>query len=93
MSKIVSILVSLSDLPKDQIFTSQRSGKKYIRISVGERRDPDKFGNPLKVWVSNRETGERKYVGNGKVYEIEERTTEATAAQPAEAKQEENLPF
>ena len=40
----VNISVCLSDLPKEHI-TERSSGKKYIRLKLNRKREPDQYGN------------------------------------------------
>lgn len=66
------ISICLSDIPKEKIVKAA-NGKKYINIVVDTKREADKYGNTLNVYISQskeeREAKENKvYVGNGKVY-------------------------
>lgn len=64
------ISVCLSDLPKERIETS-KNGKKYISLIIAPRKEADKYGNDLTVYINqtkeDRENkAEKVYVGNGK---------------------------
>lgn len=78
------ISICLSDIPKDLIKTADNQ-KKYIRLVVDKRREPDKFGNTHTVYISQtkeeREARKEKiYVGNGKEYLFNNQNQ--TASQP-----------
>lgn len=64
----------LSDIDKTKIKKGS-NGKMYLNIVVRERKEPDKFGNSLTVWVQqSKEEREAKadknYIGAGKVLEF-----------------------
>lgn len=66
------VSICLSDIPKENI-TKANNGKSYINLVVETRRQADKYGNTLTVYVSQtkeeRTRRENKtYVGSGKEY-------------------------
>jgi hypothetical protein len=86
MGQLINIKVCLSDLPKDKIFTSEKTGKKYIDLTVDERREPDTYGNTHSVSVGqSKEERERRdsriYVGNGKAYTFGQNQQKQESAQ------------
>ena len=69
MSEILDIC--LSDIPREEI-REGKNGKKYIKLLVSERREPDNWGNNLcvKISVPKERKDERPiYVGGGKTLE------------------------
>lgn len=50
---IVNINICLSDVSSEDIYTSEKTGKKYLRLSVGSRQSEDQYGNTHTVWVDN----------------------------------------
>lgn len=62
----------LSDIPKDKVFVSEKSGKKYLNIVLWINEEPDKYGNNAAIQVGlTKEEREAKakpvYIGNLKV--------------------------
>lgn len=62
----------LSDIPKDKVFVSEKSGKKYLNIVLWVNEEPDKYGNHAAVQVGlTKEERESKakpvYIGNLKI--------------------------
>ena len=77
----------LSDIPKDKVFVSEKSGKKYLNIVLWVNDEPDKYGNHAAVQVGlTKEEREAKvkpvYIGNLKIQ----------GGKPTEGK-EDDLPF
>ena len=60
----ISLSICLDDLPKEHI-TTGKNGKRYIKLNVNEKREPDEWGNTHSVEVDTwkpdqaRPTGER----------------------------------
>jgi hypothetical protein len=52
------VSLCLSDLPKEHI--NEFNGKKYIRLEVTERREPDKFGKTHTVTVDTWKPEEKQ---------------------------------
>lgn len=50
---IINISICLNDIPKEEITTSESNGKKYVRLSVGTKRDVDQYGNTHSVWIND----------------------------------------
>lgn len=62
----------LSDIPKDKVFVSEKSGKKYLNVVLWINDEPDKYGNNAAIQVGlTKEEREAKvkpvYIGNLKV--------------------------
>lgn len=65
--------ICLSDIPKEKIYTSEKTQKKYVDIVVETRKEKDVYGNDLGVTVGQtKEERENKaskvYVGSGKTF-------------------------
>jgi len=56
---IVNISVCLSDLPKEFI-TEGKNGKKYIKLKVVGKREPDQYGKTHSVEVDTWKFEEKK---------------------------------
>lgn len=46
----ISLSICLDDLPKEHI-TTGKNGKRYIKLNVNEKREPDEWGNTHSVEV------------------------------------------
>lgn len=69
---IITLNIDLSSLPKEKI-QEGKNGHKYIKLTVGTMRQPDKWGNDLTVWAAQSKQdrdfrNERIFVGKGKTY-------------------------
>lgn len=88
--------ICLTDIPKDRIIKPS-NGKSYINIVVDTRREADKFGNTLSVYISQtKEEREQKvnktYIGSGKEYKFSShQESTQTSNQPID--NADDLPF
>lgn len=48
---IINISVNLTDLAPEDI--TEYEGKKYLRLSVGRKREVDQYGKTHSVWVND----------------------------------------
>lgn len=48
---IVNFSVCLSDIDKSHIF--EYNGKKYVKLSVGAKREVDQYGKTHAVWIDD----------------------------------------
>lgn len=48
---IINITVNLSDIAQGDI--TEYEGKKYLRLSVGRKRETDQYGKTHSVWVND----------------------------------------
>lgn len=72
--------ICLSDIPKEQIVRAS-NGKAYCKLVVAERREEDRYGNNLTVYMSARKEDRDKpkqYVGSGKSYNTVRKAEPAT---------------
>lgn len=89
--------ICLSDIPKESIRLDEKTGKKYLAITAGLMRQPDKNGNTYSVYVSQRK-GEKKedrvYLGKGRSFSFSEKTPspESVGDMP-QAEYADDLPF
>lgn len=81
--------ICLSDLPREMMRKGS-NGKIYITLIVDERKEPDQWGQNLKVYVDQTKEqrtahAPKTYVGGGKTYTF---TPESTApVTPEDARQ------
>lgn len=63
--------ICLSDIPRELIRTSEKNGKKYLTVIVGERRTPSQYGHThyLKAYAKRGEVAENTnlFIGDFKV--------------------------
>lgn len=76
---IINVSVCLSDIPKEEIYTSEKNGKKYVRLSVGSRRETDNYGNTHNVWIND--------------WKPEQNAQPASTAPKSLEKQDDDMPF
>jgi hypothetical protein len=75
---LVNFSVCLSDLPADAVYEGKNSGKKYINLTIGQRKDgEDQYGKTHSVWVDD----------------FKPEAQEQSASAPAPARQTADLPF
>lgn len=79
MAQLLNGSICLSDIPKDKIWKSEKTGKQYLNINVWINDDADKFGNNGSIQVSQtkeeRDANEaKKYVGNIKFVQAKQQT-------------------
>ena len=48
----IGVNICLSDLPEEHIFTSDKNNKKYIKLNISQKRQPDNYGNTHSVEVN-----------------------------------------
>lgn len=82
MSKLLSGSICLTDIPKDKIWKSDKTGKQYLNINVWLNDEPDQYNNNGSIQVGQtkeeREAKEKKvYVGNLKFVEARQQTEAA----------------
>lgn len=101
---MINLGICLSDIPKERIVTA-KNGKKYLNVTVDERRAEGKFGETHTVYLTpSKEERESKadkiYVGSGKELVFENRghhkpTPEERYSEPDDAPLDagDGLPF
>tara|TARA_R110000822_G_scaffold146570_2_gene285648 strand:+ start:501 stop:782 length:282 start_codon:yes stop_codon:yes gene_type:complete len=53
-----AIAINLTDLPKEHIF--EYDGKKYIKLSISDKKEADQFGKDVSVSVNTWKPAEEK---------------------------------
>lgn len=78
MAQVINMSICLSDIPAEAIYTSEKTGKKYLSVNIGESRNEDKYGNThyAQVSVKKGDKYEKTYIGNGKVKDFGNAATE-----------------
>lgn len=96
---LINLSICLSDIPKEAIKQSATNGKKYLSLTVQDRREVDEYGNTHSVSVTQtkeqREHKEKKvYLGQGKEYHFAANnpTAEQVGSMPI-ATDVDDLPF
>jgi len=74
---IINISVCLDDLDTQRDITEYQ-GKKYLRLSVGRKREVDQYGKTHSVWVNNY---------------VPDTAAKQTSAKTLEEPATDNLPF
>lgn len=49
---LFNISIELTNITKSDIYESE-SGRRYLNVSMGQRRSPDNYGNTHSVWVND----------------------------------------
>lgn len=93
---MISISVCLSDIPKDRMFVSDKSGKAYIELIVSEKKEPDQYGKTHSVYISQQREerlakADKMYVGSGKALGNQETAKKPETVAPTDAL--DDLPF
>lgn len=62
---IVKVSLCLDDIPEEEVYVSEKTGKRYVTVDVKEMRSQDRFGNTHSVEVNtykpdSKRTGTRK---------------------------------
>lgn len=78
MSGFRTVNVCLSDIPKEKIYKSEKTGKAYITLVIGDKDQVDQFGHDVSVSISQTKEeraskAKKTYVGNGKMYNTEKK--------------------
>lgn len=50
--EIIKVNLCVSDIPKEHIRESEKSGKKYLNLDVQQMKNPDKYGNTHTVKIN-----------------------------------------
>jgi len=85
-------LIDLLKTGKYSTFKSEKTGKKYINVSVWINPEPDKYGNDGSIQVNpkkeHRDEGLKRYVGNIKHFKFQQQEVAAE-----EFSNEDDIPF
>ena len=93
---MINLGICLSDIPKERIVTA-KNGKKYLNVTVDERRAVSKYGETHTVYLSmSKEERDAKadkiYVGGGKEFVFDNNRKEESKPE-AEDVNDDGLPF
>lgn len=61
---LINISIDVNKIPKDRIFVGKNG--KYLNLTITELREPDQYGNTHTVYLYNKESKQKNYVGKGK---------------------------
>lgn len=61
---MIEVKLNLHEIPKEQIYVGEKG--KYLTIQISEMQQPDKFGNTITVYIWDKETKSKIYIGKGK---------------------------
>lgn len=97
------IKICLSDLPREMMRKGS-NGKLYITLNVDKRREPDQWGQDLKVYVDQTKEqrtahAPKTYVGGGKTFEFADASNTPPSEQevqnviPSRKEKEDDVPF
>lgn len=69
---IINLDIDVTMLPRECI-REAKNGHKYLKLTVGTMKQPDKFGNDMTIWVTQtkeerEEKADRVYVGKAKTF-------------------------
>jgi len=73
---IINVSVCLSDVNQQDI--TEYEGKKYLRLSVGRKREVDQYGKTHSVWIND-------YVPNSQKEEVPRPAKRRTLEEPVTA--------
>jgi len=102
IAKLRTLNICLSDIPKDRMFKSLKTGKYYINLQTWDYDLPDQYDNDFSISISptkeeieakkNGQQIQRVFVGNGKIFKSE--LTQVPLTDDKDIQQaEEDLPF
>ena len=81
----LSINICISDIPKEHIFKSEKTGKSYVKLNVCAKKNIDQYGNShyvsVNTWQPNQQQNKPQYKQdnfdkNAKEYETFENNDE-----------------
>lgn len=87
---VINLQINLTDLDRSKFYTGT-DGKQYLSVTVGQRKEPDKFGNDLYLSYYKEKGAPTVYIkGNAKSVHFNNQ-----AQQPVQevASKQNDLPF
>ena len=69
MSKKATASIDLSKINDKLVFTSEKSGHRFLNIVLWFNDEPDKYGNNFSIQQQTGPGDDKIYLGNGKFYE------------------------
>lgn len=68
---MIKASICLSDIPKERIVTA-KNGKKYLNFDVSPYKNgKDKYDNTHTLYLYDKDTKEKIYIGNGKEWDFD----------------------
>lgn len=86
---MILLNICLSDIPKERIFTSQKTGKKYLNVTVDKRKGTEEH----MVYIYDKETKEKTFIGRGKELVFEKRGQQVVVDETIEVADVNDIPF
>jgi len=72
MSKLITASINLNKVDKTKIFVSEKTGDKYLNISIWLNDAPDNYGNDCSIQQSTKKGEDKIFLGNGKYFTKQE---------------------
>jgi hypothetical protein len=69
---MIQITIDVDKIPKDKIWTGKNGGKKLF-ATLAERRETTQYGETHTLYLYDKDTKEKTYIGSGKLVEWQER--------------------
>lgn len=83
---MIQVTIDVDKIPKDKIWTSKNGAKKLF-ATLSELRVPSQYGQTHTLYLYDKETKEKTYIGSGKVVEFN-----VAGQAPQQAKQSAQAP-
>lgn len=104
MADLRVVNLCLTDIPKEKIYKSEKSGKSYISLVIGDKDQKDQYDNDVSVTIAQtkeeRQARTNKiYVGNGRKYKVTNTEAKKAASNKPEyepfdqSDEKDDLPF
>jgi len=91
---MIKASICLSDIPKERIVTA-KNGKKYLNFDVSPYKNgKDQYDNTHSVYIYDKETKDKIYLGNGREMEFGDKPKPAdTGVNGYGQEKNDDLPF
>jgi len=70
MSGIVNCNINVEKITRDKYFKGQKGT--YLNFTVAEKRETDQFGNTHSVYLYDKESKQKVYIGSGKAMKFDD---------------------
>lgn len=84
--------ICLTDIPREQITTSEKNGKKYLNIVINERQTPSQFGHTHYIRTKDKKDDKVVYIGELKPSQYDNQQAQAQQQVPQQ-QEDDDLPF
>ena len=92
MSKLLTGSINLSKIDKSRLFTSEKTGDKYLNIAVWINDEKDNYDNDASIQQQVAKGENKIFIGNLKYFESKQQNN-IESAPPPEEDDSYNLPF